>query len=409
LTSLTDKSQIWETILSDTHITNAVHYAAKSVNWTFNRLAISGEWATFKRMMRIVTGVAAQQCLMSQVQKKGKVVTKDWSDYRTEDTFDLALPDGKIADTKASNHYREYDTPKIRPKFSLDYLIKCKDYSGRDYRLFFPCAVPVEQFDVKRKRPKDYYIFTVISSPTDFISERMKGRDKAFLVATVPPGLGNFLNYKKLVAAREAAGAGISLTFSIGPQAKINEYLSPGKRSKVYAGCERDGGFFEERIELEEGSSASINDISGFSYLRMDSKEFECFSNILNMEVSNHLTEEIYDSGLRNINLLPQKIHRFTKESFANLYIPQSKIYFLGWIDRSTFEQKRKKLPCYGPPKDRMNKYSNTDGTPPILGVLYPRSTCYIYPNVYRGGFINKNYYVLPRDLREMDELLDIV
>ncbi|MDH5687041.1 MAG: hypothetical protein OEZ48_04170 [Candidatus Bathyarchaeota archaeon] len=384
---------------------DAVRYASRSVNWTFNRLAIrASEWTWYKRMMRIVTGVTVQQCLISELQRRGIAVLKDWSNYRTEDTFDIGLPAGRILDVKSFAHYREYDKPKIRSKFTLRYLIENRNYEGADYRRFFPCLVPSEQFDVKTRRHKDYYIFAIVSS-INFIREKFAGRKGGYYISVVPMQLGDFLNYKKLVLAREEEGKGISITFSLKSEAKLDKYLRGGEKRSigVYIGYEKAGEFREEAFDLKEGDSIDLSNLSGFSYVRVDKEDFKDFVGCLTMEIENLLDKEVL-SGFKNRNILPQTNYAFRKEHFANLYLPESRIFFLGWIDRKSFVRRRAKLPCYGPPNDKVNKYLNREGVPPIPGVLYPRTACFFYPNIWGAGLINKNYYVLPRDLNIMDE-----
>ncbi|MCK4477897.1 hypothetical protein KAU88_05155 [Candidatus Bathyarchaeota archaeon] len=411
MTLLTKENQIWRIEPSKKTSINAVRYASMSVNWTFNRLAIKASpWTWYIRMMRIVSGVAVQQCLIRELEKRGKKIIKDLSDYRTEDTFDLALPNGEILDSKASNYYVDYVGPEIRPNFSLKYLIENKDYCGKDYRSFFPCLVPAEQFNVKRKRHKDYYLFAIVTC-INFIRDKLTGREDDWLIAAVPMDLGNFLNYKKLVQAREEEGKGISLSFSVSHNHTLEKYIPSKKKKthKFYVGYEKDGNFSEEMVELGLNKAHEFPNISGFSYVRMDREEFETFHALIKMKIRNHLTKKMLNTRFKNINKLPQKVFSFGRKHFANLYPPKSEFFFLGWISYESFKERMASLPCYGPPKDKIDKYSNTEGVPSRPGLLYPRTTCFIYPNVWRGGMRNKNFYVLPRDLRTMDELLKIV
>lgn len=413
MTKLTKKNQIWTIKPTEEDIWNAIEYAKKSLNWTFNRMGKQGKWSWYNRMMRILFGVLGQNSLIKEVNKRcknktGKTFTKDWNDYRSEDAFDLFLPNNEhLLDLKCFNHFPDKDDPKIRPPFSLDYFIKNISYAGADYRKFFPCLIPADQFRTK-KTPKDYYSFGVISSPNYISNKKDYNRQDHFLISSfmIQTGsMGHFLMYKKLIQEREKEGRGFDITLHRKAMDLLNEPIS------LSLGYEKEGGFHEDKFELKPNEKYEVNDISGVSFLRIRNNSIKKSLGEIVMQIRNNFTRPVYNYKRLNINKLPDKgKYVFKPEDFADLFPPGPiNIYFIGFISHNDFKKCMKDYHCWVHPIDKESKYLNRKGTPNIPGFMHPRSTCYIYPNIYRGGLQNKNNYVLPKDLTNMDEICTIL
>ena len=89
-------------------------------------MGVVGPRTWYYRMMKIVIGVTAQEILLKQMRARGLKISKEWKTYRSEDTFDIMSPKGKKIDLKTLNHFVEFDG-KVRPPFTLDYLIDNKN------------------------------------------------------------------------------------------------------------------------------------------------------------------------------------------------------------------------------------------------------------------------------------------
>lgn len=390
-------SDIWRLDISEENQKKGVDYASKSLPWTFNRMGIQeGPWTWYYRMMKISVGVMVQETLLSKLREDGAKIEKEWKNYRTEDNFDLISPAGTRIDVKSLNHYLEYDGD-IRPTFSLDYLLKNKDYSGKEWVKFFPWMVPCDQ--VKRD---DLFIFALLSSP-NYMSEKLANRRKNFIITSPPGTWGSFYNNKKIILAREEQRKGIDLKFKL-----IENSTLSNVKITFHIGYEKNGKFFEEKLMLGNNQSSIIKVASSLAYIRIGKKTLPLFSGKLLVSFVNHLTESVISGGkLIDLNQPPpDKFWIVERGMFADLFLREpAKLYFIGWIDRAEFEKRRRTYPSYAYPLDAVTKLENQLGKTNEGGLLFTRSCCFIYPNVFKGGLKNKNYYVLTRDLNLMKDL----
>lgn len=395
MTKLCDKHQVWEFDIDEDDIWKGVHYAKKSLPWTFNRMGVQGNWTWYYRMMKIVVGVAVQETLIRELQQREIEIEKDWTNYRTEDVFDLNSIDGRKIDVKSFNLYSDYSV-EHRPNFCPDYLIQNRSYPGPEWSRFFPCLVPRDQAG-----KNDIYVFAIVESP-NYTSKagRIGGRDNHFLITSPPAAWGNFLNHKKIIQAREDSKKGLDLEFEL--KNYSNLFNSP---LTFYLGLQYGGEFNEIDMEINTGDRISVEDISGLSYIRIHEEDFNSFTGQLVVRFTNHLDEPVFTgTNMTNLNVAPESEWVVNQTTFGDLFLPSPhKLYMLGWTSTGEFSRIRRKYPAYAHPL--RNKQENQLADSQERGVMLTRSCCYIYPNVFNGGLRNKNYYVLPRDLNIMDEL----
>jgi hypothetical protein len=397
---VTKRRDIWEIDVSKQSEEMGVLYASKSLPWTFNRLGVrEGPWTWYYRMMNINKGVMTQESLLGRLRKDDVDIEKEWKDYRTEDTFDLRAPNSTRIDVKSLNYYTDYKSAK-RPEFSLEYLLENSEYSGNEWSKFFPWLVPCDQL-----KKNDLFIFALLCSQ-NYNSKRMGGRDKSFIVTSPPAAWGSFLNHKKIILAREEDKKGLDLKFKLTQNVTLG-----GEPVEFEVGYEKAGKFFEQKLVLKNGRSDTIEGTSSLAYIRMEKHQIAAFIGKLLITFKNHLKRPVTSGQkLVDLNRAPSDCWEVTKGMYGDLFIPKPmKLYFIGWIERNRFDEVRQSYPPYAHPIDAQSKERNQPGRSNENGLLFLRSCCYIYPNVFRGGLKNKNYYVLTHDLNVMDEFADAI
>jgi hypothetical protein len=174
-----------------------------------------------------------------------------------------------------------------------------------------------------------------------------------------------------------------------------------------FIGYEADGKFNEEKIVLSNGKSSSIKGASSLAYIRLGKKDLCVFSGKLLVSFKNHFTGQVLSGAkMIDLNQPPSDTWIIEKGMFADLYFPQPiKLFFVGWIEKRESERLRDNYPSYAHPLDNVSKEQNQLGNTDQNGLLFVRSCCFVYPNVFRGGLHNKNFYVLTRDLNLMKDL----
>lgn len=400
MTKLCDEHQVWVFDIDQDDIWKGVHYAKKSLPWTFNRMGVQeGDWTWYYRMMKIVVGVAVQETLIRELQQREIEIEKDWTNYRTKDAFDLTSLDGRKIDVKSFNLYSDYSV-KLRPNFCLDYLIQNSSYPGPEWSRFFPCLVPQDQAG-----RDDVYVFAIVESP-NYTSKarRIGGRVNQFMIASPAAAWGNFLNHKNIIKAREDSKMGLDLEFELRDHCSL--FKSP---LTFYLGLQYDGKFDEIDMEINTGDVISVEGVSGLSYIRIREEDFDSFTGQLAVRFTNHLDEPVFTgASMRDLNVAPENEWVVDKTMFGDLFLPSPhRIYMLGWISIDEFSRIRREYPAYAHPLQ--NKQENQLADSQERGIMLTRSCCYIYPNMFKGGLRNKNYYVLPRDLNIMDELPSVL
>ena len=91
---------------------------------------------------------------------------------------------------------------------------------------------------------------------------------------------------------------------------------------------------------------------------------------------------------------------------FEDIWIYDSRVFFVGWISKEDFAKARDRYPAYGPNKGYTGNTSHRDKA--AVGLMSRKSFCYFYPPVFRGGTQNPNYYCLAKDLYPMDEIFKL-
>jgi hypothetical protein len=395
---VTSIKDIWKLDIEKANETKGVKYASKSIPWTFNRMGIQdGDWTWYYRMMKISVGVMVQESLLKKLKEKGVQIEKQWKNYRTEDTFDLTPPSGIKIDVKSFNHYVEYDG-KIRPEFSLNYMMENKSYSGNEWSKFFPWLIPYDQ----RKR-EDLFIFAVLSSP-NYIKKKLGDRDRNFILTSPPMGWGFFFNNKKIILKREEEGKFLDLKFKLVGNSSLSQ-----DPIDFTIGYEAGAKFHEEKISLKNGKQTAVNGASSLAYIKIDRKNLAAFNGQLRVYFENNLRKPILSGAkMVDLNRPPEEFWAVNKSMFGDLYLPKpANLYFIGWITSEEAEKRRVTYPSYAHPLDKIDKRLNQKGNSNEGSLMFPRSCCYVYPNTHRGGLKNKNFYVLTSDLNTMDSLLE--
>lgn len=391
---LTGAEQIWTCDIESEHLHTAVEYAKKSLAWTFNRMDDRGPWSWYTRMMRIVVGVTAQETLIMKLREQGSAIERDWTNYRTEDVFDLRTPDGVKVDIKCNNFFTDYKAPG-RSQFSLDHVIENRGYCGDEWDKMVPALVPRDQIE-----KKDLYIFAILLSPEYRAKKTGSRREHCILCS---PGLewGYFLNRRKIIEAREKASKGLDLVFQLKGQSTLSDVPLT-----FFFGFEKDSTFQETRAKLNMDDEFEIDGVSSLSYVRLDANDLDLFTNKLQVSFTNHLDTPIY-SGRKGVdlNIPPGKTWTVDRNMFADLFLPTSnKLYFIGWLTRDEFKRLKANYPSYAFPK-KEDTTKNQPSTNKEKGELLMRSCCYYYPNTHGGGLQTHNCYVPVGDLYIMDEL----
>jgi hypothetical protein len=169
----------------------------------------------------------------------------------------------------------------------------------------------------------------------------------------------------------------------------------------------------------------------------MDRENFgELYGKIRISVTRNDLEGPVWSSTGRNVNQIPGRDLVLQRDDFCNLVLPRNyELYVMGWIAKEDFLKACRKYKGWVWPRDSVSRFANQHWTtvtdddketltaagfkdsvqehPPLIKAGFMKTSgkgngacCYYYPNVYgSGGLKETNLYVLPQDLRIMDEL----
>lgn len=419
------KEDIWELRPEKKDRVNAAEFAATTLAWTFNRMSYNTTIKGQKnRALNIVKGILAQEMLRQKLKKQGVKVKTDNS-FRTSDIFDFLIIDNgrevKI-DLKTNHHYNDYNNTG-RERLTKDFIIKNAEYSGPDWRYFFPMLMPHNQIE----QNKDVYCFGM-SSSVDFRYDIYKDRDDFFIAAFPYGEYLNFYSNKKLCRKREENQAGFYLKVSY-----FNESIFEENIDFEIIG-EWNGKIRIEHISLKPNSSPiEIGPFSIISSFRVFEEDWNNFEGTIEIKISkNELDEEVLNSKKEDINIPPRELF-LTKDNFCNLILPVNYVmYLFGWITKTDFLSVCRNYTAWVWPKDSVNKYCNQPWTQitesdlkTITGLGFDDciikkptrfnagwmktngrgggACCYVFPNIGRnGGVMETNLYVLLSDLKEL-------
>jgi len=426
-----NEDSILELVPQKTDRVKAAEFAAKTLAWTFNRMAYNLSVLGQKyRTLNIVKGILAQEMLSQELRMNGIKVITDNS-YRISDNFDFLIKlNGKEIklDLKTNNHYSNYNI-KGRDPFSKKLLVKYADYPGPDWRYFFPMLMPHNQIG----QDKDAYCFGITSS-IDFRNDLFTDRDGSYLCAFPYGEWLSFYSNKIICRAREENNAGFFLNI------KYNDNcLFPVKKLKF----EIIGEWMEKykfiTVELPHNKiGIRVGPFSIISSFRVFQEQWEDFNGEIKLSIAeNQLKVPVLNFKKFNINVPPSELS-LTKANFCNLILPENyHMYLMGWIFKEDFLKACRKYSSMVWPIDKINKFENqpwsqiTESDKKSISKLgfedciskKPTkfnagwlktnghgggACCYVFPNIGRnGGVMETNLYVLPSDLNEMSSLIN--
>ena len=407
--------QIWEIqpTLEDKYL--GARYAGISLFWTYDRMTQEQRYAHAKRnrAFNISKGHAAQLALYRELSTRGVDVTLEEKSHRVTDSYDLRFPDHPEfddLDLKTFNHFTNYgvdEKPPLTPELIADNFA----YDGPEWGHFFPLLVPYDQFT----HAKDAYCFGITSS-IDYRS-RITGRDGYELYAfpNTDERIGQFLVTG--IESREQADTGFSLSVRF-----TSQDAPVGHKLKIIG--EWDGRIKEQWVPIgdQQEPFGTLAGVNSFKIRKQTYQLLEQTDTAIAIEVVGS------DSGLSETDA------RLTVSAadFHNLLMPtEFNLYVLGWIPKAAFQTRALNHPGWTNPSQteftrnqhwnsisatdkRLFASNNVDWTltdeQTVRGAVRKNSGCYYYPKINRqnidnGGLQKTNLYVVPADLRLLDEL----
>lgn len=430
MNKLTDPNDIVVLKPELSELAKAADYALRTLPWTFNRMMMNtSSRGQNGRGLNIAKGVLGQEMLRRHLTSLGISAPAEEKSHRDDDLFDFHLTiDGELTkfDLKTVNHYTNYPGD-ARPPFSPEYLMDNANYSGPDWRRFFPMLVPHTQIG----QGKECYCFAIGSS-IDFRSNPLLGRSGSLIVAYPYGEALPFLSSARLCRAREEAGRGffIALTYQAAG-------LLSGDHLNVTLVGEWAGDVTEIPVRLRNGQAVTVGPFSCLAAVSMAAESFENFQGHIDLQVVENLfTEVIRNTTRQNINTSPREKLTYVKSDFTNLYLPDDyTLFVLGWLTKDEFRSRCEAYTGYVWPKDSVSRFENqawsqitesdrksieragfghcisTKPSQVNAGWLKTNgqgggACSYIYPNIGRnGGVMETNLYVLPQDLWTISSL----
>ncbi len=431
MSTLSSANEIWELKPTEEDLLAGAEYASITLPWTFNRMMMNtGSKGQQQRGLNIAKGIVAQEMLRRALGERGISAEVQRKSHRDDDLFDFRTEiDGKLAnlDVKSWNHYTNYSDVGREP-FSRELVVENADYAGPDWRYFFPMLVAHTQI----KQAKEAYCFCITSS-IDF--RRDIDTDRVGHALTAFP-FGEslvFLSSKSLCLAREAEGKGFYLRCSYtGGGVLTHDAL------RLTVVGEWDGSPKKVTVELSPGTS--VDDVGPFSCVasfQVDRDDYDGFHGRIDVSVSHDdFVKAVRNASMRNINKPPSDPLTLTRNDFCNLVLPTGyAMYVVGWMPKEDFLEKCRNYVGWVWPNDSANRFENQLWTqmtesdvrsvtragfadrilsnPRRLRAGWMKThgrgggaCCYVYPNIGAyGGVKETNLYVLPQDVRIMDEL----
>lgn len=430
LRTVSTVTDVWELVPTRDDVLKGAAYAAVSLPWTFNRMNYSSTNSVGQQMraLNIAKGIVGQEVLRRKLLELGIEVELQEKSHRDEDLFDLRVRignDWKRLDFKTFNYYTDYN-PLGREPLTSKLIIDNRDYSGPEWRRFFPMLIPHNQIG----QDKEIYCFA-ISSSVDLRRNNNAQRVADRLVAFPYGPAAEFLTHRRLCEAREQDHKGFRVSCTWEGQIGI----FAGAVSLVLTG-EWDGQIRFERITLKPGMS--VKDVGPFSCLssiEIDRESLQRLDGRIVVSVSsNDCTRVVRNSSQRNINQVPREPLVITQSDFCNLVLPNDyRLFVVGWISKDEFLTACRKYLGWIWPNDKVDPNANQQWirvTEKDKGMLRKTgfddciipgkqlragwlkghgqggACCYYYPNIGRNGGVREtNLYVVPSDLRTMRTL----
>lgn len=447
---LTEKSQVWTANVTKEDVENAIKYATISIPYTFDHMGYGGnsQNGVNFRIINIAKGIIGQSVLQRLLDEKEIPYEKDWTHYRDEDYFDFKIC-GKNFDVKTKQVYGELGDEWDREEFTIDLLMDNMDYSGPEWRRFFPLMLGTRQLSVIQD--KDAFIYGIGHSHTDFRQTDPEREDDGFWITVPCKDAFHFFHNEQAIEKREEKGQGFTV------HAKIErEQDSLGESHDQFELTligEWAGERQEETMSLPVGEEvASEHEFSGISSVRLHHPAWMMDSDKLRITAESNYDGKIRKTTDPSVNLDNDDFEWVLKhDDFVNLRFPDDlTIHWLGYITKEDYFEAFQKYPAYFIPKgDNMDEnqeaiaISDTkkkfkkwdkrrekaidngddiarpeltkliDGEDINAGLMMcayrgPRpigAACYYYPPY---ALRQSALYILPQDLYTMDSLLEL-
>jgi|GEM_PF-2528495 len=447
MSRLNEVSDIWVEEANEEDIESAIKYSTISLPWTFDRMGYGGrsQNGVNYRLLNILKGVLAQNILSRVLDRKGFDISKDWTQYREEDLFDFQIKD-LHCDVKTVQIYSEYDEDVNRREFSPEFLIENRDYEGKDWRRLFPMMLSHRQLSVIKD--KDLLIYGISHTSKDFRKSDPDNIDGGYWVTGPCKDAFHFFQNPIAIKKREEAKEGFNVKTYL---KRTQDTIEEQEPLKVTLIGEWDGHKETEQFELNPGCRyTSKNEFSSLCAVELDHPGSLLESDELIITASTNYNGKIRKPTDPSRNLNNDNFQwELGKSDFVNLLVPDDyTIYWLGFISREEFFNRFQNYTGYFIPKgdnmdenqlaeaqeddkksfkrlderrekniengediyrpkmmDLIDDEGNIDagfmmakyrGPKPIGGA------CYFYPPY---AIRESALYVLPKDLRVMDEL----
>ena len=414
---------------SDEARNKAAEYASRSLPWTFNRMMKNtSAGGQIDRALNIAKGIVAQEVLREYLNKLSIEAIEQKKSYRLTDFFDFEMMLGQRkvrCDVKTISYYSDYPGD-IREKLTPELIFKYRGYAGPDWRTFFPMLLAHTQI----KQDKEICIFG-ISESRDF-RKSVIGYRKANLIAAFPFGESMpFYISSKLCQLREAAKKGFCVDVSL---ESYGLFAVPVQANILF---EWQGKPQTANVKLSaDGKSVRVGPMSLLSTVTVTPEEYGKLAGVIVVKTAkNDCRDFVPNSAMENINTTPSGTLRFGSGEFCNLVLPNEyKLHFVGWTTREEYLESTNKYTGWVWPIDSESKFLNkpwsqltekdlslleklslmgrVSRNPNQINVGLMKTTgrgqgacCYVFPNYFRGGVRETNFYVLPQDLMPMATL----
>ncbi|HEV7333929.1 MAG TPA: hypothetical protein VGN63_23040 [Flavisolibacter sp.] len=426
------EEQIIELTPTQEDLLVGARYAAITLPWTFNRMMTNtGSQGQQSRALNIAKGIVAQEVLKRKFSEWGMHAELDRTSHREDDLFDFNIAiDGVLTkmDLKTIHYYSNYAI-EGRPPLSKEIIVANQNYSGPDWRRFFPMLIPHTQI----AQEKEVYTFAIASS-IDIRNNLFSGRSCHALTAFTYGEAMAFLSSSKLCALREDSSSGFYLNVEY-----ENSTLFSQSEIEIAVLGEWDGQKKNIRVKLSTDKTLkNIGPFSCFSSIQISKSSYDELTGTIKITVSkNDYKSQVLNSLRRNINQVPKQALIFRKEDFCNLILPNDfKLYFLGWISKEKFLERCENYSGWVWPIDKEDKFKNTPWSqitdkdvstltkagfshairrsPSRIEAGWLKThgrgggaCCYVFPNIGRNGGVKEtNLYVLPKDLNSFELLI---
>lgn len=382
--------QIWEIKLLDSDIQVGIDYGIISRAWTYDRMGAQARGDFGRAIFRIAVGRAIQATFERILRTKGIKFVRDSTDYKEEDYWDMTLPNNKSVDIKSFHVFTDYHVPG-RGEINKEAIFSST--TGEHWNTFFSMLIPQDQFD---SDIKDYYIFAILNAPS---SKRFPNtrRTPKFLIS-LPFSKDKELNerYRNIHRAKPArlrVEEGKTFSVVLTREGQLKLFAEPLNLTIGYGDI--SGNSRKATITLLPRSSKRLGGLTSFHYLKINHKYLKSNKKERIVDITFVGADEEGDLAWRGFNT-----------SFEDIWIYDSRVFFVGWISKEDFAKARDKHPAYGPNKKYTRNTHHWDKD--AVGLMSRRSFCYYYPPAFRGGTQNPNYYCLPKDLYPMDEIYNL-